>query len=251
MRVISTTKFILKSLLGERATGLFLVLAIIFLTLSLSLSDINIAVKYRLLEDALNASQSFIMTLSAIFYAFLAMEKERKGGIFVFASFGANGRTNYLLSQFAAVLTLILIVFFAFFVVDFAFLTIFADGMSMKFFYKLLFAALASSLLGFLTLTLARFVSNTNGVIYAIFLFFIGSGADELALYAADSKNFALDAVAFLVYFGLPNFSFFDPLAVSGAFAKELFAPFYFVLYSSLLFFAAFYRFKKEVLRVG
>jgi len=250
-RALSTTKFILKSLLSERATGLFLVLAIIFLTLSLSLSDINIAVKYRLLEDALSASQSFIMTLSAIFYAFLAMEKERKGGIFVFAFFGKNPRTNYLLSQFLAIFALILIIFCAFFAVDFAFLGFFADGMSLKFFYKLLFSAASSSLLGFLTLTLARFVSNTNAVIYAIFLFFIGSGADELALYASQSNEWILSVVSATVYYVLPNFSFFDPLAVKGMFSKELFGATYFIFYSFLLFLAAFYRFKKEVLRVG
>ncbi len=250
MRVVALAKFILKSLLSERATGLFLVLASIFLVLSLSLSDINIAVKYRLLEDALSASQNFIMTLAAIFYAFLAMEKERKGGLFVFALAGGNHRSEYLLSQFAAILFLILIVFGAFFVVDFAFLSLFADGMSAQFFYKLLFAALASSLLGFLTLTLARFVSNTNAVIYAIFLFFIGNGADELMLYS-QGKSMALGVLTDIIYYALPNFSFFDMLAVNTAFSKELFAVLYFAIYSAILYFGAFFRFKKEVLRVG
>lgn len=250
MKILPSTKFILKSLLSERATGLFLVLSVIFLTLSLSLSDINIAVKYRLLEDALSASQSFIMTILAIFYAFLAMEKERKGGLFVFALTGGNTRGEYLLSQFAAILSLILIVFTVFFVVDFVFLSLLGGGMSMEFFYKLLLTALSSSLLGFLTLTLARFVSNTNAIIYAIFLFFIGNGADELVLYAQD-KNIAVEILTHIVYYVLPNFSFFDPLAVNTAFSKELFAVLYFALYSVVLFFAAFFRFKKEVLRVG
>jgi ABC-type transport system involved in multi-copper enzyme maturation permease subunit len=250
VKILPSIKFILKSLLSERATGLFLVLSVIFLTLSLSLSDINIAVKYRLLEDALSASQSFIMTIFAIFYAFSAMEKERKGGLFVFVLAGGNTRGEYLLSQFAALFSLVLIVFCAFFVVDFVFLGLLGGGMGVEFFYKLLFSSLASSLLGFLTLTLARFVSNTNAIIYAIFLFFIGSGADELALYAQD-KNMGIGILTHIVYYVLPNFSFFDPLAVNTAFSKELFAVLYFVLYSAVLFFAAFYRFKKEVLKVG
>lgn len=106
MRVLTTSKFILKSLLSERATGLFLVIASIFLVLSLSLSDINIAVKYRLLEDALLASESFIMLLAAVFYPFLLMEKERKGGLFVFALLGSD-RREYQLSLFLALFALV------------------------------------------------------------------------------------------------------------------------------------------------
>jgi|APHig6443717497_1056834.scaffolds.fasta_scaffold00138_13 hypothetical protein len=251
MRALNACRFILKSILSERATGLFIVLAVIFLTLSLSLSDINIAVKYKLLEDALLASQSFIMTLSAVFYAFLMMEKERKGGIFVFIFVGGCNRGEYLLSQFMALFTLISLILAAFLAVDAIFLSVFAEGINEGFLSRLTLSALASSLLGFLTLTLSRFVSNTNSVIYAIFLFFIGSGADELMLYASEENSIAAKALSQTVYYLLPNFSFFDPLAITVAFSKEFFALLYFGLYGSLLFFAAHFKFKKEVLRVG
>jgi ABC-type transport system involved in multi-copper enzyme maturation permease subunit len=251
MKIASTSKFILKSLLSEKATGLFAVLIVIFLTLSLSVSDINIAVKYKLLEDALLASQSFIMTISAIFYAFLIMEKERKGGIFVFAFTSGCGRGKYLLSQFMALFTLLSLVFALFLIVDFGFLSAFAGGMDYKFLTRLLFSVLSAALLGFLTLSLSRFVSNTNSVIYAIFLFFIGSGADELMLYSSDKNSFLLESAAKVVYFAFPNFSFFDPSSISAIFDRELFAFLYFALYSIVLFVAAFFRFKKEVLRVG
>ncbi len=251
MKLAATAKFIIKSLIAERATGLFAVVALILLALSLSLSDINIAVKYRLLEDALFASQSFMMNLAAIFYAFLAMEKERKGGIFVFIISSGTSRSGYLLSQFGAIFTLISTVFAIFLAVDFGFLSAFADSVKPDFLAKLLFSAMSASMLGFLTLFLSRFVSNTNAVIYAIFLFFIGNGADELMLYAADKNSLALEILANIVYFGLPNFSFFDPLALKTAISKELFVPLYFAIYSTLMFGAALFRLKKEVLRVG
>lgn len=249
MKLASTSIFILKSLLGERATGLFLVLASIFLVLSLSLSDINIAVKYRLLEDALLASEGFILLLAAVFYPFLVMEKERKGGLFVFTLLGYS-RGGYLLSLFCALFVLLLGIFGVFFAFDFAFLSVFAEGMKAEFATKLFFGTLSSILLSFTTLTLARYVSNTNAVIYAIFIFFIGSGADELMLYAAEAGS-GVKLISYVVYYVLPNFSFFDPLATDTIGRKDVFATLYFCVYGALLYFAAYTKFKKEALKVG
>jgi len=249
MRLFSTSKFILKSLLSERATGLFLVIAAIFLTLSLSLSDINIAVKYRLLKDALLASEGFVMLLAAVFYPFLLMEKERKGGLFVFALLGYD-RGGYLLSLFAAIFALTAAISAVFFAFDFAFLSIFADGIKAEFAVKLFLYAPSSALLSFLILTLSRYVSNTNAIIYAIFLFFIGSGADELALYAKEGGAL-LQAVSYAVYYLLPNFSFFDPSSTDTSGNNLIFASLYFAIYGALLYFAAYYKFKKEALKVG
>ncbi|HOI83431.1 MAG TPA: hypothetical protein PKW30_03890 [Campylobacterales bacterium] len=249
MKIVYTSKFILKSLLGERATGLFLVLASIFLVLSLSLSDINIAVKYRLLEDALLASEGFIMLLAAVFYPFLLMEKDRKGGLFVFTLLGYK-REKYLLSLFLALFCLLFGIFVVFFVFDFLFLSAFADGMKTEFATKLFLGSFCASLLSFAVLTLARYVSNTNAIIYAIFLFFIGSGADELMLYAKEGGTI-LQAVSYFIYYALPNFSFFDPLSTDTHGNKLSFAIFYFMIYGALLYFAAYVRFKKEALKVG
>lgn len=249
MRVVSTTRFILKSLLSERATGLFLVIASIFLVLSLSLSDINIAVKYRLLEDALLASEEFIMLLAAVFYPFLLMEKERKGGLFVFTLLGYT-RSKYLLSLFLALFCLLLGIFVVFFVFDFLFLSVFADGFKSEFAQKLFLGSFCSTLLSFTALALARYVSNTNAIIYSVFLFFIGSGADELMLYAKDGGAL-LQAVSYVIYYALPNFSFFDPLSTDTHGNKLIFAVSYFAIYGALLYFAAYIKFKKEALKVG
>ncbi len=251
MRILASTKLLLKSLLSERATGVFAVLGVMFLVLALSLGDVNISVKYKLLEDALIASQSFIMFLAAIFYAFLIMEKERKGGIFVFILSGGHSRGEYLAAQFCTIFVLLSCVFTAFLIVDVAFLSVFAEGVTANFLTRIALSALSAIMLGFLTLTLSRFVSNTNAVIYAIFLFFIGNGADELSLYADDKASLALGVVAKAVYYVLPNFSFFDVASMQTAFDKGLFVLFYFAAYSALLYVAARYRLGREVLRVG
>ncbi len=251
MKTLSSVKFLLKSLFGERATGVFAVLGVLFLVLALSLSDVNIAVKYKLLEDSLIATQSFILFLSAIFYAFLLMEKERKGGIFVFILASGSSRGEYMSALFLSIFTLLSSVFALFLLIDAVFLSVFADGVSVEFLSRLTMSALSSVLLGFLTLSLARFVSNTNAVIYAIFLFFIGNGADELMLYAADASNTALSMVANLIYYVFPNFSFFDAASIQSAFDKQTFAMLYFVLYSLILYSLAHFKLKKEVLRVG
>lgn len=249
MKIVNTSKFILKSLLAERATGLFVVLAAIFLVLSLSLSDINIAVKYRLLEDALLASEGFILLLSAVFYPFLLMEKERKSGLFVFTLLGYE-RGGYLLSLFASMLVLIFGIFVIFAAFDFAFLSVFASGVGKEFLTKLFFGALSSTLLSFVILSLSRYVSNTNAVIYAIFLFFIGSGADELMLYASEAGG-TLKLVSYFVYYVLPNFSFFDPLSFEAHGDKTVFAVFYFAIYGTVLYLISYAKFKKEALKVG
>lgn len=248
MRVFAASKFLLKSLFSERATGIVGALCLALLAVSFFLGNINIAVKHKLLEDALIASEGFIMTLIAILYAFFAMEKERKGGIFVFIMVGGVNRTAYLLSQFIALFGAVLLLFALFLVVDFVFLEIFAGSFGLEFLTRLIFLTLSSAMLAFLTLTLARYVSNTNAVIYSLLLFFIGSGADELVLYAASKDERSLTLFSDFIYYFLPNFSFFDPLALSAA---ESFVFLYFALYSSLLFFAALHRFKKEALRVG
>jgi len=250
VRVLFASFFLSRSLLSERATGVFIILASIFLILSLSLSDINIAVKYRLLEDALLASEGFIMLLSALFYPFLLMEKERKNGIFVFVLSGGCSRAEYLLSQFAALFTLISTLFALFLCMDLLFLSLFADGVSTIFATKLFYSYLLASLLSFLTLSLARFVSNANALIYAVFLYFIGSGADELWLYAK-SGGIALQSVANLIYYLFPNFSFFDPLSRATQHLDSIFVVLYFILYSTLLFLVSLFRFKNEALKVG
>ena len=184
------------------------------------------------------------MTLIAILYAFFAMEKERKGGIFVFILIGGASRAAYLLSQFIALFGAVLFLFALFLVVDFVFLEVFAGSFGVEFLMRLLYLTLSSAMLAFLTLTLARYVSNTDAVIYSILLFFIGNGADELVLYTKGTSAF----FSGLIYYVLPNFSFFDPLPLNAA---EPFVFAYFALYSSLLFFLALFKFKKEVLRVG
>jgi hypothetical protein len=251
MKIVSSVKFLLKSLFGERATGVFAVVGVLFLVLALSLSDVNIAVKYKLLEDSLIAAQSFILFLSAIFYAFLLMEKERKGGIFVFIIASGGSRSEYFGALFLTIFTLLSAVFAVFLTIDIAFLSVFADGVNIAFLSRITMSALSSALLGFLTLGLSRFVSNTNAVIYAIFLFFIGNGADELMLYALSEKGAVLSIVANTIYYVFPNFSFFDTASLQSAFDKQLFALLYFVAYSLILYALAHFKLKKEVLRVG
>lgn len=251
MKTLSSVKFLLKSLFGERATSVFAVMGVLFLVFAFSLSDVNIAVQYKLLEDSLIAAQSFILFLSAIFYAFLLMEKERKGGIFVFILSSGSSRGEYMGALFLSIFALLSSVFALFLVIDVAFLSVFADGMNTAFLSRIAMSALSSVFLGFLTLALARFVSNTNAVIYAIFLFFIGNGADELMLYAASEKGAALSAVANTIYYVFPNFSFFDMASIQTAFDKQIFAILYFVLYSLILYSLAHFKLKKEVLRVG
>lgn len=129
-------------------------------------------------------------------------------------------------------------------------MSIFADGLKGEFAAKLFLQAPAATLLSFLILALARYVSNTNAIIYAVFLFFIGSGADELALYAKEGGA-GLQALSWAVYYLLPNFSFFDPLATEVMGSKALFAILYFVIYGAILYFAAYQKLKKEALKVG
>ncbi len=257
-KVISLVKFFSKSLLKERATILFILLAVIMIIIALSLSDIDIARKYKLLEDVLLTSQMFLLHIAALFYTFDFLQKEKSLGLFVLPLSTGLSRKKYLFSIFLTISFMIITIFFAFFVIDAILLFILEKSFVYLFLWQLFLYALSSMLLAFLIIAFSNFVSIMNSVIYSVALFFIGNGVDEFYIYAKYiKKDIFLTKVANVFYYVIPNFSIFDKQAkvVNRALIENstffYYPIIYFLIISILIFFITYIKYQKRVLRFG
>ncbi len=257
-KVFNLVSFFSKSLLKEKATILFVLLAIIMIVIALSLSDIDIARKYKLLEDVLLTSQMFLLHIAALFYTFDFLQKERSLGLFVLPLSTGLSRQKYLISVFFTIFFMIATIFISFFIIDTLLLYILEKSFAYGVLWQLFLYTLSSIILGFFIIMFSNFVSLMNSLIYSVALFFIGNGLDEFYIYAHYiKKEIFLKTISELLYFLFPNFSIFDKQAivVNRAFIEksEFFAYplLYFFIVSFIIFTISLLKYQKRVLRFG
>lgn len=257
-KIASLIKFFSKSMLKERATTIFIILALIMITVALTLSDINIARRFKLLEDILLTSQMFLLHIAALFYSFDFLQKEKNLGLFVLPLSTGISRKSYLLSIFLTLFFMITTIFLSFLIIDFILLFVLEGIFAYKVLWQLFLYMLSATLLSFFIIFFSNFVSVMNSIIYSVALFFIGNGIDEFYVYANFiKKDPTLEKISAIFYYILPNFSIFDKqaLVVNRAFIdfKEFFIypTVYFILLAILLFLISSIRYEKRVLRFG
>jgi len=257
-KVLILTIFFTKSMLKERATTIFTILAIFIMIISLSLSGTNIGFRFKLFEDILLTSQGYLFLISSVFYAFTILNKNSSMGLFVLPLSAGISRVNYLASLFLSIAFITGVIFIIFLLLDASFLFAIEGGIPLPVLWQLFLFYLSSLLVSSAIIALSNYVSLTNSILYAISLFVIGNALDELYIYShyADiGKNFAF--VSELLYCLFPNFSVFD---FQGAVVNraeyrvyDMFAlpVLYFIVWASIFFLAAYARFKKKALTVG
>lgn len=257
-KVLSLVRFFSKSLLKERATLLFVLLAIIMIVVALSLSSIDIARRYKLLEDVLLTSQMFLLHIAAIFYSFDFLQKEKSLGLFVLPLSTGLSRRSYLISIFLTIAFMTFIIFLSFFIIDSLLLLVIEKVFAYQVLWQLFLYTLSAIVLSFFIIALSNFVSIMNSVIYSVALFFIGNGLDEFYIYAKYiKKDLVLTKIALFLDYVLPNFSIFDKQAivVNRALIENsafFFYPvIYFLILSILIFSIANIKYQKKVLRLG
>ncbi len=257
-KVFSLVKFFSKSLFKEKATTLFILLAVIMIVIALGLSDIDIARKYTRLEDELLTCQMFLLHAAALFYAFDFLQKERTLGLFVLPLSTGLSRRGYLLGQFLTIMFMVFTIFVSFFMIDSLLLYLLEKEFVYQVLWQLFLYTLSAILLSFFIILFSNFVSLMNSVIYSVALFFIGNGLDEFYVYAHYiKKEQFLEKISTLFYYLIPNFSYFDKQAqvVNRALiGKEeffLYPVIYFFMLAVLIFFVSYIKYQKRVLRFG
>ena len=257
-KILSIVKFFSKSLFKEKATILFIILATIMIVISLGISDIDIARKYKLLEDVLLTSQMFLLHIAAIFYTFEFLQKEKNLGLFVLPLSTGLSRKNYLIAVFLTLLFMVFSIFLSFFVIDFVLLWVLEKKFVYEVLWQLFLYALSSTLLAFLIIMFSNFVSLMNSIIYSVALFFIGNGLDEFYIYSYYiKKEKILENLSSMFYYIFPNFSIFDKQAIvvnRGFFDFGDFFVYpviYFFIATFLIFSISLLKYQKRVLRFG
>lgn len=254
--ITALTLFFTTSLLKEKANWLLLFFALLSALVSLSLSHVDIALRYKLFEDLLLATQSSLLVIAAIFYSFILLQKERLQGIFILPLSSGVSRFSYQLAVFKAIIFTLFLLFLMFFCVDiimlFAVEGVFRGEILLQLFLYFLGASMLSSIVIFFS----RFVSVMNAALYGAILFFIGNGLDELLVYAKSEGGeiFALFSKALFIL--LPNFSLFDYQSqvvnqVSLDYTDISLSILYFFAYIYFLVFATAWKFSKKALKVG
>ena len=257
-RIVTLSRFFAKSMIREKASYLFGVLAVAILVVSLGLSGTDIGFRYKLFEDILLTSQGYFFIVAALFYAFMALSRERNLGIFVLPLANGMRRCEYLLALMFSLVWIISILFALFFLLDMLFLYGVEGTIYPPVLWQLFLYYLVACMVAFLIVSLSHYVSLTNAVLYALAFFLIGNALDELYLYAwfmTDSPF--LQQLSSVLYYLLPNFSLFDLQGIvvnrHGAdIWQAVGLPLaYFTVWSALLYGLAWVRFRKKALSVG
>lgn len=246
--------FFVQNSLKSKTTTLFILLCALLVVISLLLSGVDIVVKHKLFINFLLTTQSYMLHLVALFYAYDLLFKDRVLGAFVIPISSGLSRDAYLLSLMLSLLFLVGILFTIFFCINTISFIFILGEIRFELLLQLFLYFLSASMLAMFTILFSLYVSLFNSLIYSVILFFIGNSLDELLLFA--SKGDFFEKVSLALYYLIPNFSLFDfqSEVVSNLFIPyyELLAPIvYFVAIFLLIYTLASRRYKTKVLDVG
>ena len=249
--------FFIRSLLKQKSSFVLVILVVLMLVLAYLASDINIGKTYKLFEDLLLSSQMFVLHIMALFYSFEFLQKERLNGLFILPLSTSLSRSSYLMSVFLAQLELIGLLGALFIGIDFLALWLVEGSVAWLVILQIFLYILSAILLSFLILMLSQYVSIMNSMIYAVTLFIIGGGLDELYVYVFYlHPELGLETMTKVLYYGFINFSLFDIQSVvvnrSLFELNKIIEPLiYFIILTLIIFSLANMKFSKRVLKTG
>lgn len=255
-RILALTLFITHSLFKERANYLLLFFAVLSAVIALSISHVDIALRFKLFEDLLLSSQNALIVIASLFYTFTLLQKERDMGLFIIPLALGVSRFEYEIALFKSIAFTIFALFAVFFAFDVVLLYGIEGEIRWAVLLQLFLYSLGSILLGFSIITISRFVSVMNASLYGVILYIIGNALDELIVYATKTTDTWFIALSEMLFVVLPNYSLFDiqSLVVNHALLDGwmvLKVIGYFLLYSYFLVFVSFMRFRQKALKVG
>ena len=255
-RIVALTLFITSSLFKERANYLLLFFAGLSALLALSISHVDIALRFKLFEDLLLSSQNALLVIASLFYTFTLLQKERDMGLFIMPLSSGVSRFEYEIALFKSIALTLFVLFAVFFAFDLVLLLGIEGEIRWAVLLQLLLYSCGATMLGFTIITLSRFVSVMNASLYGVILYMIGNALDELLLFASKNGGDVFVSLANFLYVALPNYSLFDIQSlvvnhadIDGMMVAKVLG--YFVFYSYFLVLVSFMRFKNKALKVG
>ncbi len=244
------------SLLRQRLTPLLAGFGLLCVAVALLMSTIDIGVRFRLFENLLLSAEVLLLHALALLYAFELLRRDQADMLYVLPLATALGRGRYLAGRYLGVVAALGLFVLLCVVLDLG-LSLATEGA-----WRPLLAGqaalfgLSAALLAALVFAFAQLSSPLGAVLYAVALWLIGNGLDELYIYLQQEGGAAALALGRGLYYLLPDFSFFDltsrvinrdPIAA----ADWLFAVAYGLGYSALALLFAARRFRRRVLAGG
>ena len=258
MQILVIRSFLSRSLLKQKSTLLFIIISLALLVTTYLISDVNIAARYKLFEDVLLSSQMFILHMAAFFYAFDYLQKERIGGIFILPFSTGISRLTYYMGVWLALVSVVALLTLIFIGIDIGFLFLVEGAFVGEILWQIVLYFISSVILLSLVLMFSQYVSIMNAMVYSSIFFMVGNALDEIYYYAYVIKEDAtLEKMASVMYYFLPNFSYFDfqtrvvsriDLCVSVFYLQPLI---YGSLIVAIILGIGYFKFSKRVLKVG
>ena len=214
-RVIGVTLFLSKTFIKEKIFSLFLLISLLTILIPIELSGVSIGDKEeKLFFDATLTLQSFTLHLVAIFSIMLYLDKEKRGGLFIFPLSSGINREEYFLSLTLSRFFIILLLAIVFGVINFVYIYLF--NIDEKLNFHLLLLTTSSTLLSLIFLTFAQYTTQLRAMIYALIIYFLGNGLDELYIYSYQlENNTQLQIVYDITSKLIPNFYIFEQDSIS------------------------------------
>jgi hypothetical protein len=258
MKILLLAHFFMKSLLKQKATIVMSLLTTLFLSIAWLLSDMNIGAVFKLFEDVLLTSEMFLLHLSAIFYAYEFLQKERIGGVFVLPLATGMKRSHYLLAVLLGQWSMLLLFAMILLILDTLVLFMVEGTFVWMVLWQLILYVLSSMMVSLLIILFSQFVSIMNAVIYSMTLYFLGNALDELYLYAYFIHiDPLLQKVYHILEFLIPNFALFDKQgiivnrSVESTSVTILEPTVYFLIATTIIFLITNWKFSRKALKVG
>lgn len=256
--IVSLSLFYFKMLLKQRATQLMIVLAVVLNFVAWLLSDVNIAQRFKLFEDVLLASQLFLLHLLALFYVFEFLQKERLGGMFILPIASGIQRKAYLLVQFFTMALVVWLFLLSLLFIDAISLLLIESSWRLALLWQVALYGISAYFLAISVIVLSYYVSVMNAIIYALAIYFLGNGLDELYAFAFHyHPDVWMQRLYSVLIYIIPNFSLYDhsSAVVNRAVVQWFDFVWHPVLYASalavVLYFLAWWKFSKKALKVG
>lgn len=258
-KILALSSFFSISLLKQKASNLFVILAVLMIVVAYLFADIDIASRFKLFEDLLLTSQMGLLHLAAVFYMFDFLQRDNSHGIFILPLSTNLTREQYLMSIFMTLFRLLATLFFIFMVLDVGMLFFIEETFRISFLWQLFLFTFSSLLLGSMVIMFSQYVSIMNAVIYSITVFILGSGLDELYIYVnyIGEVSDLSKTVGSALYYILPNFSQFDiqskvvNLSSLDIYKDVMYPLIYAIGLFLIIYLLSAYRYKKKVLKVG
>lgn len=208
--IITIARATVYSLLRSSLTKFLLSLVLLLVIISWASSSVDMGIRFRLFENTLLATQCLMMNLLAWFFSFDVLRRDESEKLYMLPLSTSISPGIWQLGRFVGVIAVLTGTGLLLLILDQALLLSLEGSLPLAMLLQLFLYILSACLSVAVIFCLAAFVPVLSAVIYAVIIWIIGNGLDELLLVAEDKFGDSAQQLSLLFYYLLPNFSFFD-----------------------------------------